>query len=135
MSKIYLSWNDFDKAVDKIYEHFKDQGITKVVGIARGGLPLAVKLSHKLNVPMETLVWQTRDGEVQDRRKVAQLMQEDLSKVLFVDDICDTGETICELKSMLQSGLWTTWVDKLYTQVDFAHWSTKKEDWIVFPWE
>ncbi len=136
MSKVRLSWEDFDIAVEAISKHFEQDGITKVVGIARGGLPLAVALSHKMNVPMETLVWQTRDGEAQDKRKVVELMQQDLSKVLFVDEICDSGETICELRSMLQGGIWATWIDKLGTQVDFSHRQMIGDsDWIIFPWE
>ena len=41
-----------------------------IVGVARGGLVPAVHLSHLLNLPMECLLWQTRDGGTKEDNEV-----------------------------------------------------------------
>ena len=67
--KIFISWNDVDEMVFKLYKQLKDQDIDKVVGISRGGLIPGVMLSHWLGAGFEPLEWQTRDGEFKDTRK------------------------------------------------------------------
>ena len=67
--RLYITWEDVDNLVDNLYYKLEDQGIDKVVGVARGGLIPGVMLSHKLNAGFEPLEWQTRDGEFQDRIK------------------------------------------------------------------
>ena len=51
MNQKILTWQEFDLAVDAIAQHFKYKKIKSVFGEPRGGLPLAVALSHILKVP------------------------------------------------------------------------------------
>lgn len=67
-------------------------GFDYVIGLNRGGLIPAVMLSHRLDVPMLALNWQTRDS---DLRKIPNTIKNLIKdkNVLIVDDIIDSGET------------------------------------------
>ena len=73
--KKYLTWDDIDKSVDKLCDKV-DKDVTGVFGIPRGGLIIAVMVSHKLNIPYH-----------EELRNLYG------SKFLLVDDIADTGKT------------------------------------------
>jgi len=53
MAIIKFSWEEFDAAADMIADEIKSKGLLKkfthIYGIPRGGLPLAVALSHRLD--------------------------------------------------------------------------------------
>ena len=46
----YFTWSEFDKSVDYIANQCKNIKLTGIYGVPRGGLCLAVALSHKLNI-------------------------------------------------------------------------------------
>lgn len=136
MEKIKITWKDFDESVDEIVEGYKDQGLKRIIGISRGGLPLAVKLSNRLGVPMIPLEWQTRDGNIKDSGKLWSILRGDISKTLFVDDICDSGRTIRQISSLIPGSRWCTLVTKDLLAVEYSPIFIGREDrWIVFPWE
>ena len=43
-TKLYVSWEDINELVFKLYKELKDKDIDKVVGISRGGLIPGVML-------------------------------------------------------------------------------------------
>ena len=108
-----LTWSEFDICSEKIANkvmHFKFQGI---YGIPRGGLCLAVSLSHKLNL---------------------KLLDKAQDNSLIVDDIYDTGKTLNRFKNIkgakyfvLFSRKSPIWWESIYT--------IENKDWILFPWE
>jgi hypothetical protein len=128
-----------------------------IVGLSRGGLTPAVMLSQYLKIPMETLKVQLRDGNCESNC----WMPEDLAegkRILIVDDINDTGETMTWIKEdwyASTAGMWSkeefeaVWntnirvavlVNNLSSNqsVDFfgAEINKAEDDaWIVFPWE
>lgn len=110
----YLTWNDFDKAVNDIANYFHGVKLSGIYGVPRGGLCLAVALSHKMKLP---------------------LLDELKDNVLWVDDVVETGLTI---KSYLHSDYelyFTSWFGK---EVDVYYYSSediKENEWLVFPWE
>ena len=61
--KTYVTWEEINELVFKLYKELKDKDIDKVVGISRGGLIPGVMLSHWLGAGFEPLEWQTRDGD------------------------------------------------------------------------
>ena len=70
----------------------------KVVGIARGGLPLATALSYKLNVPLDVIFWQTRGTS---NKVMNTFLAEEIAlgkRILLVDDIIDSGVAMKEIK-------------------------------------
>ena len=90
----YISWERFDKGCDDIASRIKskiDGGwwrISNIYGVPRGGLVVAVKLSHLLNLPIIT-----------DKDKIIP------SKTIIVDDIVDTAGTLTEtVKALKENG-------------------------------
>lgn len=138
MQKQKMSWQTFDLLTDQIAKNYKDKGIKKIVGLTRGGLPLAVKLSNMLNIPMEALHFQTRDGDRQDITTLLKLARTyKKHELLFVDDICDSGKTILEIRKFYSDPMFTVLVSKIPELVDYTP-ETKFEcenKWVVFPWE
>ena len=63
-----------------------------IIGLTRGGLIPAVFLSHRLDVPMLALNWQTRDSNLREMPHNFKTLINN-KKVLIVDDIIDSGET------------------------------------------
>jgi len=140
-----FSFDEIDKLVRNISKKAKQHGgFTHVVGIARGGLVPATIISYELELPLTTVHVSSYEGTEKKGiiGNVNQLF--DLpknSKLLIVDDICDTGETI-------------TWIEKQLTVKDCKYevaciFTKKKhiqklkfygnvvseDKWIVFPWE
>ena len=117
---IRLTWNDFDQAVDLIADYCAAIPVTGVYGFPRGGLPLAVALSHRLGVPL--VPGATAPG------------------TLIVDDIHDTGRTLAPLLRPEPPGtpsplIWV-WVTRESAPRGYsAVWAGIGEEWVVFPWE
>ena len=134
--KLFVTWDEIDQLVFKLYKQLKDQDIDKVVGISRGGLIPGVMLSHWLGAGFEPLEWQTRDGEFKDTRK-ANDFNKNLKGTIFVDDICDSGLTIKQIKELVPHSRWAVLHQKADIDLDFVgerlHNSDKR--WIVYPWE
>ena len=109
----YFTWSEFDKSVEEIANKCKSLELSGIYGVPRGGLCLAVALSHKLNI---------------------NLISEPRKNSLIVDDVYETGITLNTLKDIdgatffvLFSKIKPTWWNTVFT--------SKKNEWIVFPWE
>lgn len=123
-----------------------------IVGIARGGLIPATYLSHALDTPLLTFRYSLRDHAYQDRFDYIAKQLREGKKLLFVDDICDEGETMKQIWDVLRAktddskfewtyiksavlinnlGQETFKPDFVGTQINKA----KEDVWIVFPWE
>lgn len=135
MSKLNLSWTDVEIAVQNIANYYEHQKFDLIVGLSRGGLIPATILSHKLNIPLVPLEWQTRDFGVKDLEKIVELKANIWggSKVLVVDDIYDSGKTYREIKEHLKCEYTT-----IITKQNFKGFSPIEltgDAWIIFPWE
>lgn len=108
-----LSWDDFDRAVQAIAAHCFGRRFSGIHGIPRGGLCLAVALSHRLGLP---LLADARPG------------------CLLVDDVYETGLTL-EAHRQLPDAQAVVWISKAEPQWWLAVEVTSAADWIVFPWE
>ena len=108
VEKLYVNWNDIDHMVDDlINQMFADNWKPDyIVGITRGGLTPAIMMSHKTGIKMYTLDVRLRDGGTDSNLESNLWMAEDArlgKKILLVDDINDTGETIGWIKDDWQS--------------------------------
>ena len=109
IKKHYYSWQDIADAANTItVSMFKDNWKPDyIVGLTRGGLPLAVMLSNKLDIPMQTLNVSFRDGDsVESNNQMADdafgMFQQGYAhegkNILIVDDINDAGATFQWIK-------------------------------------
>ena len=109
----YFTWNEFDKSVDYIANQCKFWKLSGIYGVPRGGLCLAVALSHKLNI---------------------QLIEKPLKYSLIVDDVLETGITLRSFKDIEGANFFVLVSKKKPIWWNTVNLSNKKE-WIVFPWE
>ena len=108
-----FTWDEFDKSVEYIANRCKFLNFTGIYGIPRGGLCLAVALSHKLKI---------------------KLIKEPTKNSLIVDDIYDTGFTLNSLRNIEGAMFFV-----LFSKKKPIWWNTvnlaQEKEWIVFPWE
>lgn len=108
-----LTWQDVDVAVEQIAASCADGSIGGVHGVPRGGLVLAVCLSHRLGVP---------------------LLASPQPGCLVVDDVYETGLTLAPYRQ-LEAIRVVVWISKAEPQWWQAVEVVESSDWIVFPWE
>ena len=119
-----------------------------VIALSRGGLDMGVKFSNYFNdIPLEPLVWQTRDGDDSDKERLIDLMSKYQHKdILIVDDILDTGTTLKQIADTIKDSNCFGIIDYAVAienqDVDFEiSYSSRtisrleQEQWFVFPWE
>ena len=123
--KHYMSWMGFEYAISELVKDYKknDYKCDYIYGPPRGGLPIAVTLSHRLDIPI--LNSQDEYFEKYTNPRV---------KILVVDDIADTGET---LKPLIGPNIitYTIYYHKQSIVTPSAWVFEKKNEWVVFPWE
>ena len=109
----YFTWSEFDKSVEHIAKDCKFLEFSGIYGVPRGGLCLAVALSHKLKI---------------------NLISEPAENSLIVDDIYETGVTLNTFKDIEGAMFYV-----LFSKIKPTWWNTvnisSKREWIVFPWE
>jgi len=126
--KILLTWGEYILIVDELYKQIKKSKIkfNYIYGIPRGGMIPAVILSHKLNI----------NCIVEDQISYAKK-----GKLLIVDDIIDTGNTIQSAIDYFKlfSGIKIIKVASIFKhkktifKPDF--YVKENSNWIVFPYE
>ena len=109
----YFTWSEFDKSVEHIANKCEFLQFSGIYGVPRGGLCLAVALSHKLKI---------------------NLISEPVKNSLIVDDVYETGITLNTFKDIEGAMFFV-----LFSKIKPTWWNTvsisKKSEWIVFPWE
>jgi hypoxanthine phosphoribosyltransferase len=117
-----ISYAKYEKIIEKLVnktklfikkENKKGKVFSGIYGLPRGGLPIAVHLSHHLKLP---LLLEAKEG------------------CIIVDDISDSGNTLMKYKGKYPI---ITVLCKKKTLVvpDIFIEMVPEEDWIVFPWE
>ena len=119
--KKYVSWEMIEEFVHDVANNYANENVTGVYGLPRGGLVLAVMISHKMNIPM---------------------LMAPVDNCIIVDDICDSGESLLHYVRNTSANQINPYIIVTLYHKDNAlgiipHFSPyeKGEDWIVFPWE
>lgn len=144
---INYSWIEFDRDIAYLYDTISNNLWFPdfIMGIKRGGLVPAIKLSHLFNKPMIMMACQLRDG--MDTR--IRLLEPEVSlynkNLLIVDDICDSGQTFEKVKTeIIRQNPNSVKTCAIYynteqrVDLDFYARSldrTHNKKWIMFPWE
>ena len=110
---IKLNWIEFEECVDSISKKCKDKRFNGIYGFPRGGLCLAVALSHSLDLP---------------------LINEPKNNSLIVDDIYETGTTLEKIRHLKDSEAYV-WVSRKTPTWWNAYKYINEKEWFVFPWE
>ena len=109
----HFTWEEFDRSVEHIASKCKFLEFSGIYGVPRGGLCLAVALSHKLKI---------------------NLISKPIKNSLIVDDVYETGITLNTFKNIEGAKFFV-----LFSKIKPIWWNTvfisKKNQWIVFPWE
>ena len=141
MNNYTMTYEGMVACCEQIAQSIKNQGRTfsLIVGVERGGLIPAVHLSHLLDTPMDTLLWQTRDGAFKEKDKTSMSAVIGAGgDILVIDDINDSGTTLSE-------------IDQCYGRITTAALTERASskhkcnyvgmpiyqdiDWVIFPWE
>ncbi|MEA1050469.1 hypothetical protein U5801_11705 [Lamprobacter modestohalophilus] len=110
-----LTWSDFNEAAEQIASRYRHDGLIGVHGIARGGLPLAVAVSHRLDLP---------------------LLDHGGPNVLVIDDIHDSGQTLAQARQRYPGSRFCVWVTRQVRPEGYGAVLTDiGQDWLCFPWE
>lgn len=133
--KMYVDWRDIDFSVGELAKWAKQRRFDCIVGLSRGGLPIAVSLSNHINIPLVPITWQTRDGSVKDKEGLLSAMNR-YQNILVVDDICDSGLTFNQIRKIGPNLSFYALLNK-GQEVDFCGVDLGKsnEQWVVMPWE
>ena len=119
--KTFYNWEDIEGRVSDLCQRLKHESFEAVYGIPRGGLIIAVLVSHKLNIPL-----------------ITDLKNMYGKKFLIVDDIADTGVTLERYKKLevCDKAVFATLDYHKQSTVVPDYWISEKGDrWIVYPWE
>ncbi len=94
--KLYYSAADMKRDLAAMYRQMHLDGYKPdvIVGITRGGLIPSVYVSHYYEETLTTINVSFRDSKVKDSTKALADLLVSGKKVLIVDDICDSGETL-----------------------------------------
>lgn len=143
-----LTWDDIEKLTDDLAIKIEASGFRPdyIIGITTGGLIplyfLARKLGNNSNILTISANSYTKNN--QGDLKILYLPEIDLSaaKILLVDDIVGTGNTLKEILNILTNKykvkeLKTVTMVALKDTKFYPDWygTEKQEDWIIFPWD
>jgi len=150
MDKEPVSFYQIDFLARSIAKKFKEDRITHVIGLARGGLIPATIISYELDVPLLSYAISSYDDTAKtDKFKVQQVVHfDDLNRrsetkihILVVDDICDTGDTMHYICDKIEfagvEAKYATLFTKKKHRKFLDHYGVVISDdtWIEFPWE
>lgn len=110
-----LTWEEFDGAVAFMAAALQGAGHVGVYGIPRGGLCLAVALSHALGIP---------------------LLQKPQPGCLVVDEVFESGRTMRAVRDAYEGVDCVVWMMKGVPDSGIKFFqAAHPSEWLTFPWE
>jgi uncharacterized protein len=142
-----LTWEEFGAGARALAQLVLEDGFapTIVLAIARGGLPVAGAVSYALGVKNCCVINVEYYTDVDERLEVPSILPPALNlvdltnaRVLVVDDVADTGETLTLVADQVSHHVAEVRTAVLYEKpssavhCDYVWRRTSR--WIVFPW-
>ncbi|MFH0927342.1 MAG: phosphoribosyltransferase [Candidatus Micrarchaeota archaeon] len=142
---VTLKWKDVEKDVAKLCGQIRGSGykFDAILGIARGGLVPAMLLSDELDQHnLATIHMQLyKSGKKLEKLEILDWPAKPLEgkRILVVDDISDTGETLSQLKEWLSKQKIAEFRiaclhSKARTSLKPDFYSRELEGWVCYPW-
>ena len=140
----YYAYETFKNDTNKLCEQVKDYSPQSIVAIARGGMSLAHAMAEGLNI-REVQSMRTELYDATNKREDISIFGtcsfKECTRVLVVDDIADSGDTLdCIMKNLEDAHpniifkSCTLFYKK--TSIYEPHfWINEADDWIDFFWE
>ena len=146
-NKKELSWHEAEGLAVEVARQAQSAGFRPdvIVGITVGGMIPAALVAKVLGVrDVMTVSARSYQGTTQGALRIFNVPDSDLAgkRVLIVDDITDTGETLKEVARVLRersradttrTATFVVRTDKCVVKPDFA--ALEATQWVVFPWE
>jgi|SRR5579875_2245910 hypoxanthine phosphoribosyltransferase len=144
--RVIIGWEEFGQLAERLVSIIKKNNakFDFVVGIARGGVPLAMVVADRLKIPIDFINVKSyiNEGKRGSVKILTTLLSDAKNKdVLLVDDLVDEGDTMQSLVNYLKKDYDPV---RLKTAVLFKKpWSRFSPDyyvgttdaWVIFPWE
>ncbi|MFJ1662416.1 phosphoribosyltransferase [Streptomyces anthocyanicus] len=144
-----MSQNAFLAAATLIAAHEETFAPDLVIGLARGGVPLARETARILGIPaaeiraqhnVSDMVGIQATGEVEVDEAALRAATASARRVLIVDDICGSGATLTAVTHLLaDSGVEARTAVLCRNDGARFHaldtWVWPVADWVAFPWE
>jgi len=141
----YLGWQEYGRLVERLAKLVASDGMefNLVIGIARGGVPVAMVVSDRLGAKVDFINVKSYTGVgTRLRPKILTTITEQIrgEQILLVDDIVDEGDTLMTVTDYLT----TKDPAAIRTAALFTKpWSSLRPDfslgvvdsWVVFPYE
>ncbi len=145
-----MSWEKFDSDIRAFIDYLKKYNFDKdsvILGLKRGGLPMAVALSNKMDIPISLVAFQTRDGN----DSVPNFLEPELiraaKKIIISDDIYDSGLTVETIIEALEKDFGISldniggvfhYGSKNMTDTSLKYYrvlDSNEDKWVCFPFE
>lgn len=152
MNKLHVDYLHYHDLISQVIGRVRESGFQPdcVLGVSRGGLCLADGLSRALRAPMAVIAASSYQGELGTAQGVLRVSASIASvepirgRVLLVDDLVDSGQTLGALCAHLRSNFpevtalktAVVWVKPTSVfKPDFAAVWMEQDVWIVQPFE
>ena len=141
----HIGWSEYGRLLDKLAKAVTADRVKfdLVIGVARGGIPVAMVVSDRLGAKVDFINVKSYDGiGTRTKPRILTTITENLrgERVLLVDDIVDQGDTMRAVTEYLRANS----PAEIKTAALFTKpWSTVEPDfslgvvesWVVFPYE
>ena len=141
----YISWSEYGNLAEALAEKVRANGkrYDLVVGIARGGIPVAMVVSDHLNVKIDFVnVKSYNDIGKRTAPRILSTLTEGIEgkDVLLVDDLVDQGDTMEFMERYLndqkpKSLETAVMFRKPWSRVEPDYYLESLSEWVVFPFE
>lgn len=144
------TWNNFDDDVEHLSEILNS--MTNIydrefyfVGIFRGGLPLAIKLSNQFNSNMGIINYQSYERNADKKISFPIFNPGEDDTIVILDDIVDTGKTLDIVNNTLLARGFKNFIfmsifkhenyQALDRRIELYSCREKLNEFVVYPWE